>query len=79
MKMFYQDYDSDSDSYGYSHGNVNLFMNRCRHRANSVCQFEQGNSAFFRCAYHGWTYKNSGELVGVPYAEGAYAPELPLP
>jgi phenylpropionate dioxygenase-like ring-hydroxylating dioxygenase large terminal subunit len=60
-----------------SHGNVNLFMNRCRHRANSVCQFEQGNSAYFRCAYHGWTYKNSGELVGVPFAEGAYEPELP--
>lgn len=59
-----------------SHGNVHLFMNRCRHRANSVCQFERGNSAFFRCAYHGWTYKDSGELVGVPYAEGAYEPEL---
>ena len=60
-----------------SHGNVHLFMNRCRHRANSVCQFERGNSAFFRCAYHGWTYKDDGELVGVPYAEGAYEPELP--
>ena len=59
-----------------SHGNVHLFMNRCRHRANSVCQFERGNSAFFRCAYHGWTYKDSGELVGVPYAEGAYEPAL---
>src|ERR1700733_4534968 len=59
-----------------SHGNVHLFMNRCRHRANSVCQFEKGNSAFFRCAYHGWTYKDSGELVGVPYAEGAYEPPL---
>jgi phenylpropionate dioxygenase-like ring-hydroxylating dioxygenase large terminal subunit len=59
-----------------SHGNVHLFMNRCRHRANSVCQFERGNSAFFRCAYHGWTYKDNGELVGVPYAEGAYEPAL---
>jgi phenylpropionate dioxygenase-like ring-hydroxylating dioxygenase large terminal subunit len=53
-------------------GKLHLFMNRCRHRANSVCQFEQGNSAFFRCAYHGWTYKNSGELIGVPFKEGAY-------
>ena len=53
-------------------GKLRLFMNRCRHRANSVCQFEQGNSSFFRCAYHGWTYKNSGELVGLPYKEGAY-------
>lgn len=55
-----------------SAGNVRLFMNRCRHRANSVCQFNQGNSAFFRCAYHGWTYKNSGELVGLPFSAGAY-------
>ena len=53
-------------------GHVNLFMNRCRHRANSVCQFERGNSSFFRCAYHGWTYKSNGELVGVPYEAGAY-------
>lgn len=57
-------------------GHINLFMNRCRHRANSVCQFEQGNSAFFRCAYHGWTYKNSGELVGLPFSQGAYGPEF---
>ncbi len=53
-------------------GRVNLFMNRCRHRANSVCQFEAGNSSFFRCAYHGWTYRSSGELVGVPLRDGAY-------
>jgi phenylpropionate dioxygenase-like ring-hydroxylating dioxygenase large terminal subunit len=59
-----------------SHGNVHLFMNRCRHRANSVCQFEHGNSAFFRCAYHGWTYKNNGDLVGLPYEQGAYEPQL---
>lgn len=59
-----------------SQGNVRLFMNRCRHRANSVCQFEAGNSAYFRCAYHGWTYKNSGELVGLPFSQGAYEPEI---
>ena len=53
-------------------GKINLFMNRCRHRANSVCQFDAGNSSYFRCAYHGWTYKNSGELAGVPLREGAY-------
>jgi phenylpropionate dioxygenase-like ring-hydroxylating dioxygenase large terminal subunit len=57
-------------------GRIRVFMNRCRHRANSVAQYEQGNSSFFRCAYHGWTYKNSGELVGVPYREGAYGPDF---
>ncbi len=55
-----------------ANGIVHLLMNRCRHRANSVCQFDQGNSAFFRCSYHGWTYKNSGELVGMPFSQGAY-------
>lgn len=59
-----------------NHGNVHLFMNRCRHRANSVCQFDKGNSAYFRCAYHGWTYQNSGELVGLPYSQGAYSTEF---
>lgn len=57
-------------------GYVRLLMNRCRHRANSVCQLPRGNSSHFRCAYHGWTYKNSGELVGVPYSDGAYATDF---
>lgn len=56
-------------------GAINLFMNRCRHRANSVCQFDKGNSANFFCNYHGWTYKNSGELIGVPYPD-AYGEEF---
>lgn len=59
-------------------GKLHLFMNRCRHRANSICQFEKGNSSFFRCAYHGWTYKNSGELTGLPYREGAYGPDFKM-
>ena len=44
---------------------VQLLLNRCRHRAATVCQTEQGNTKFFRCAYHGWTYRNTGDLVGV--------------
>lgn len=53
-------------------GLVHLLINRCRHRAATVCQAEQGNSSFFRCSYHGWTYKNNGELIGVTYPN-AYA------
>jgi phenylpropionate dioxygenase-like ring-hydroxylating dioxygenase large terminal subunit len=49
-------------------GEIHLLMNRCRHRANTVCQEEQGNASFFRCDYHGWTYSNKGDLVGVTYA-----------
>jgi phenylpropionate dioxygenase-like ring-hydroxylating dioxygenase large terminal subunit len=50
-------------------GEVRLLLNRCRHRASTVCQTEQGNASTFRCAYHGWTYRNNGELAGVPYQD----------
>jgi phenylpropionate dioxygenase-like ring-hydroxylating dioxygenase large terminal subunit len=51
-------------------GAVHALMNRCRHRGNAVCSTEQGNASFFRCQYHGWTYRNSGELVGVTFPDG---------
>jgi len=51
-------------------GEVRLLLNRCRHRGATVCQSERGNASTFRCAYHGWTYRNNGELAGVPYADG---------
>jgi benzoate/toluate 1,2-dioxygenase subunit alpha len=49
---------------------IHVLMNRCMHRGSTVCQEERGNSRAFRCWYHGWTYNNKGELIGVPYAEG---------
>lgn len=50
-------------------GQVQLLMNRCTHRANAVCQVERGNAKKFRCAYHGWTFRNNGELLGVTYQD----------
>jgi phenylpropionate dioxygenase-like ring-hydroxylating dioxygenase large terminal subunit len=50
-------------------GEVRLLMNRCVHRANAVCQVERGNAKTFRCAYHGWTYRNNGDLAAVTYAD----------
>jgi len=50
-------------------GQVRLLMNRCAHRANAVCQVERGNARMFRCAYHGWTYRNNGELASVTYQD----------
>jgi phenylpropionate dioxygenase-like ring-hydroxylating dioxygenase large terminal subunit len=58
-----------------SDGGVAALLNRCRHRGATVCQHELGNSRFFRCAYHGWTYANSGRLVGVPHPAG-YGPSF---
>src|SRR5262245_45659309 len=59
---------SDDDS-------INVMFNRCRHRGSAVCQQEFGNSNFFRCAYHGWTYNSSGLLTGVPFEDG-YGPNF---
>jgi phenylpropionate dioxygenase-like ring-hydroxylating dioxygenase large terminal subunit len=50
-------------------------LKRCRHRGNTVCEEERGNSHFFRCQYHGWTYANTGDLIGVPIPSG-YGPEF---
>ena len=50
-------------------GRINLLQNRCQHRGASVCQVPRGSARFFRCEYHGWTYKNSGELVGVTFPD----------
>jgi phenylpropionate dioxygenase-like ring-hydroxylating dioxygenase large terminal subunit len=50
-------------------GQVQLLMNRCAHRANAVCQVERGNARMFRCAYHGWTYRNNGDLASITYQD----------
>jgi phenylpropionate dioxygenase-like ring-hydroxylating dioxygenase large terminal subunit len=51
-------------------GEVHLLLNRCAHRGNQVCVDARGNSSTFRCPYHGWTYRNTGELLGYPYNKG---------
>src|ERR671925_1017649 len=59
-----------------SAGQVGAFLNVCRHRGNRLCRADTGNAATFTCAYHGWTYGNDGQLVGVPYFKEAYYGEL---
>ncbi|MGW0036979.1 aromatic ring-hydroxylating oxygenase subunit alpha [Gordonia sp. NPDC003376] len=51
-------------------GEIHLLINRCAHRGLQVCDDAQGNSSSFRCPYHGWTYRNTGELLGYPYNKG---------
>ena len=55
---------------------VRVFLNVCRHRGMRICRSDLGNSAHFRCPYHGWTYRNDGQLTGVPYQELAYGDTL---
>jgi phenylpropionate dioxygenase-like ring-hydroxylating dioxygenase large terminal subunit len=49
---------------------VRVLANRCSHRGNRLCNAEKGNSSTFRCPYHGWTFTNAGDLVGVPMRQG---------
>jgi phenylpropionate dioxygenase-like ring-hydroxylating dioxygenase large terminal subunit len=56
-------------------GRVRVLFNMCLHRGMQVCRSETGNTSHFRCPYHAWTYKNSGELTGVPFHKDAYGGE----
>jgi len=56
-------------------GNLGAVFNRCAHRAVTVCRTDSGVARTFQCPYHGWTFKNTGELVGVPWPEG-YGPDF---
>lgn len=47
-------------------GSAEVLMNACRHRGAAVCRAHSGNTSKFMCAYHGWTYDLSGNLIGVP-------------
>jgi phenylpropionate dioxygenase-like ring-hydroxylating dioxygenase large terminal subunit len=51
-------------------GQIHLLLNRCTHRANLVCDAAKGNSSAFRCPYHGWTFSNTGKLLGYPFNSG---------
>ncbi|MGE0798856.1 MAG: Rieske 2Fe-2S domain-containing protein [Lautropia sp.] len=53
-----------------SNRQLNVLLNRCRHRAASVCEVERGNAKSFVCPYHGWSYSLDGDLRGVPLADG---------
>ncbi len=56
-------------------GAVAVIVNRCMHRGNLVCSSISGNASVFQCPYHGWSYRNNGELLGVPYQK-AYGAEF---
>lgn len=47
-------------------GELRVLFDSCQHRGTTVVRAEQGNTSYFRCPYHNWTYRNTGELVGVP-------------
>ncbi|MHB1987973.1 MAG: aromatic ring-hydroxylating oxygenase subunit alpha [Acidimicrobiales bacterium] len=57
-------------------GQIGVLLNSCRHRGVKLCRSDQGNSSHFRCSYHGWTYANTGDLVGVTFQREVYGKNL---
>jgi len=57
-------------------GQLQVFLNTCRHRGNAVCRAESGHASAFMCTYHGWTYNLEGKLTGVPGYKDFYHGEL---
>lgn len=51
-------------------GEVHVLLNRCRHRAATVCEGRKGKASSFVCPYHGWSYGLDGALRAVPHPEG---------
>ena len=51
-------------------GRLRALFNRCTHRGATVCREAKGSAKTFQCPYHGWNYRNTGKLVGVPWPDG---------
>ena len=50
-------------------GEVQLFLNSCRHRGVKVVD-GAGSSANLRCPFHAWTYDLAGTLIAITEPEG---------
>ena len=51
-------------------GSINVFENRCSHRASEFCRVLSGSAKEFVCPYHQWTYDLKGNLIGIPFRRG---------
>ncbi|MGB6535646.1 MAG: Rieske 2Fe-2S domain-containing protein [Xanthobacteraceae bacterium] len=49
---------------------INVFENRCAHRAAEFCRQLAGSAKEFVCPYHQWTYDLKGSLIGIPFRRG---------
>jgi phenylpropionate dioxygenase-like ring-hydroxylating dioxygenase large terminal subunit len=47
-------------------GQIRTLLNRCRHRAASVCEKKKGKQSVFVCPYHGWSYDIDGACARCP-------------
>jgi len=58
-----------------SKGQIRAMFNMCLHRGMQLCRAEMGNASNFRCPYHGWSYRNDGRILGLPFHHDAYGGE----
>lgn len=58
------------------YGEIHVVLNACTHRGMPVCRSERGNTSHFRCPYHGFTYRQDGQLIGVPAHREAFGDAL---
>ncbi|HLJ65721.1 MAG TPA: aromatic ring-hydroxylating dioxygenase subunit alpha [Stellaceae bacterium] len=54
----------------HTDGKVHVLFNRCGHRGAKVVGDREGSVKFFRCCYHGWTFRTDGSLLSVPLRQG---------
>jgi len=55
---------------------INVLLNTCPHRGNTVCRAELGSVNSFFCSYHGWNFDLDGTLLAVPGEEAFYRNDL---
>ena len=51
-------------------GELRALSNVCRHRAMQILSGTGRCPKVLRCPYHGWTYRQDGQLAAVPEARG---------
>jgi Rieske 2Fe-2S family protein len=51
-------------------GVLRALSNVCRHRASTILDGSGTCPKVLRCPYHGWTYRQDGQLAAVPEARG---------
>jgi len=56
-------------------GELNAFLNVCRHRGARLVGEDSGCKNTFSCPYHGWTWDAAGQLRGVPHERDGF-PDL---
>jgi phenylpropionate dioxygenase-like ring-hydroxylating dioxygenase large terminal subunit len=57
-----------------SQGEIQVFHNVCRHRGARILEGSRGSlggncPGVITCPYHGWSYRLTGELIGMPVRE----------